>query len=544
MMDLPSFLDFLSFIEKKHSRAQAKQILLERCAYDLELFAQIYFPHYCRYRFNEFHSQFFQDHKYPQRNLRRVYIAPRGSAKSTTATLISPIHDLVFKREKFILIISHTQDQAIQKLKDIRSELVENDCLHNDFGNFFQSKMVNASEFTANCGNFSCKFKAVGTGTEIRGIRHKEARPTKIIFDDIEHSERVENEILRKKDAEYFFEVVSKVGSETTNIEGVGTILHEDSLLQKLSKNPIYETKLYKSIISWSDREDLWEQWRSIMMDLENPDRKTQAQAFYEQNKQEMLLNTKVLWPEKEDYLYLQNEILEIGKPAFLQEKQNEPINPEDRVFHQLHYYKKVPEGFYLELNQETVPFTELKNYCFGALDPATGQTKPAQGAGSDFSCIVVGYLHPKTGRIFVDAEWTKVAPPSVFIQQVFNMNETFHFSKFAVEINLFRNLLMQDLVRERKEREKKAQGKLIQMPFYEIENNSPKRQRIFALEPKVSHGWIVFNRNLSQEFINQISQFPNAAHDDAPDALEMLYNLCHNKYPASPVSLDALGRR
>jgi predicted phage terminase large subunit-like protein len=543
-MDLPSFLDFLNYIDKKHSRLKAKEILHRRCGYDLELFAQVYFPHYCRYRFNEFHREFFKDHNHHQRNLRRVYIAPRGSAKSTTATLIAPIHDLVFKREKFILIISHTQDQAIQKLKDIRSELLENNALNADFGGFFQSKMVNASEFTAICNTHSCKFKAVGTGTEIRGIRHKEARPSKIIFDDIEHSERVENEILRKKDAEYFFEVVSKVGSEETNIEGVGTILHEDSLLQKLSKNPIYETKLYKSIIQWSDREDLWQEWRNLMLNLEDPDRKLKAQNFYELNKTEMLKNTKVLWPEKEDYLYLQNEILEIGKPAFLQEKQNEPVNPETRVFQQLHYYRKTSNGFFLEMNEETIPFGELKNFCFGALDPATGQTKPIQGAGSDYSCIVVGYLHPKTGRIFVDADWTKVAPPSVFIQQVFNMNEIFHFSKFAVEINLFRDLLMQDLVRERKEREKRNQGKLIQMPFYEIENNAPKRQRIFALEPKVSHGWIVFNRNLSQEFINQISQFPNAAHDDAPDALEMLYNLCHNKYPASPVSMDALGRR
>lgn len=537
--------DFLSLLQSiaENDRSAAKKLLILRCKTDLELFSRVYFNHYCRFDFNEFHFSVFENENSFNRQARRIYIAPRGSAKSTLLSLITPIRDLCFGLEKFILLISHTEDQAVQKLKDIRSELIENSALQKDFGPFFNSRNVGATEFVAHSKKFACKFKAVGSGTEIRGIRHKENRPTKIIFDDIEHSERVENEILRKKDADYFFEVVSKVGSETTNITGVGTILHEDSLLQKLKNNPVYDTKTFKSVKQWATEEALWQQWKKIFTNLDNPTRKEDADQFYNENQTLMLKGTEVLWPEKEPYLYLMKEMIEIGTPAFLQEKQNEPVNPETRIFNHLTYYDVLETGIKIENSERIIPWSELKNHAFGVLDPATGQSKTKIFQGSDFSCLVAGYLHPTTGRIFVHYEFTKVVPPSVFIDQIFNVHEIFDFQKFGVEINLYRNLLMQDIMKERKERELKNQNKLTKLAFYEIENIAPKRQRIFALEPKVSHGWIVFNRNLGKEFLNQILQFPNAAHDDAPDALEMLYNLCHNKYPASALSVKPFAK-
>lgn len=522
---------------------EADAALYYRCYLDKECYSLVYFPHYCEYAFNPMHLDYFEDSRCLDRGTRRVYIGPRGSAKSTISTVFSTIHDICYQKEKFILIISNTQDQALQKIKDIRSELLENERLLTDYGPFFKNARVGTEEFIAYQGDHACKVQAVGMGKEIRGIRQKESRPTKIIFDDIEHSERVENEILRRKDASYFFKVVSKVGSEKTNIEGVGTILHQDSLIQKLRKNPAYTSRLYKSVISWSEREDLWEAWRDILMDLEDPERQSKAQAFYEKNKGEMLKGTKVMWPEKEPYLYLMKEMLEIGRAAFLQEKQNEPIDPESRVFHRFTYYRETDDGLAIE-GGKLVPWKELKGHCFGALDPATGQSRQVRGAGPDFASILVAYKHPKTGRVFFHHDWTQVAPPSQQIEQIFNLHENFDFHKFGVEINLYRNLLMQDIVRERKEREKRQGGKLLKLPFYEIEATAPKRQRIFSLEPKVTHGWVVFNRNLSNEFMNQFINFPNAAHDDAPDCGDMAYNLCNGRYPASPISIQALGSR
>jgi hypothetical protein len=52
-------------------------------------------------------------------------------------------------------------------------------------------------------------------------------------------------------------------------------------------------------------------------------------------------------------------------------------------------------------------------------------------------------------------------------------------------------------------------------------------------MEPKVEHGWCVFNRNLSQEFFDQMYEFPKGDHDDGPDCLEILYGLVHGRYKA-----------
>ena len=83
-----------------------------------------------------------------------------------------------------------------------------------------------------------------------------------------------------------------------------------------------------------------------------------------------------------------------------------------------------------------------------------------------------------------------------------------------------------------------------MKIPFYDIENRDKKEKRIFTLEPKVSNNWILVNKRLSVEFMDQMEQFPNGDHDDGPDALEMLWGLVNNRYKASPLSLDARGDR
>ena len=44
------------------------------------------------------------------------------------------------------------------------------------------------------------------------------------------------------------------------------------------------------------------------------------------------------------------------------------------------------------------------------------------------------------------------------------------------------------------------------------------KEKRIYTIEPKVYNGYILFNRHLSQEFFDQMWEFPKGKHDDCPD--------------------------
>lgn len=519
-----------------------------RCATDIELFTAAYFAHYCQYNFNQFHRDEFASYEFMEAAIRRVRAAPRGYAKSTLKALVKPIHDVCYGLEKFIVLISNTQDQSNQKLRDIRSEVLENPDLAADYNLHFKTRKPGETQFTVYAGKHACLFQSYGSGVEIRGIRFGAFRPSKVIIDDGENSEEVLNEALRKKFEDWFFTVPSQIGSNNTNIEVIGTVLHPDSLLKKLLKNPAYDGKLYKSVIDWSTREDLWNQWTKIYTDLDDPQRMNDAQKFYEVNEKELLRGTKVLWPEKEPYLFLMKELIEKGRRAFMKEKQNEPIGGDEALFELFHYYRETSEGFLIEGKNILIPWKDLKDKdgkwlnAYGVIDPCAGQTKAKANKLSDFACLLSGIKDPK-GRLFVHQDWTKRAPPTKQISEVFEHHIEFNYQKFGVETNLFRNLLLPNLVAERKRIESETK-KLVKLPFYDIENIENKEKRIYTLEPKVTHGWILFNRSLSQEFMGQHEAYPHVDHDDGPDALEMLWGLVNNRYKAASVSVDAIGGR
>ena len=72
-----------------------------------------------------------------------------------------------------------------------------------------------------------------------------------------------------------------------------------DSLLANVSKNPEYDTRKYRGVIQFAENTQLWDAWEAIYTDLENPDHKADALAFFKANEAEMLKGTKVLWEEK-----------------------------------------------------------------------------------------------------------------------------------------------------------------------------------------------------------------------------------------------------
>lgn len=525
--------------------AEARLLLVERCRWDVETFALAFFPHYCEYDFNRFHRACFADWGQNLRRQRIADAAPRGSAKSTLKTLIKPIHDLCYGHENFIVIISDTQAQALGKLSDIRAELLDNSRLIGHFGRFFRNRTVASTSFIARCGRHKVMFQAYGAGSEIRGIRFGQHRPSKIILDDAENSEEVFNEEIRSKREDWFRQVISKLGNKHTNIEVVGTVLHKQSLLRNLFDNPAYRCRMYKGVISWSDREDLWHKWRELYGNLENEKelREAESNAFFLAHREEMLSGTEVLWPERESYLDLMKELYELGRKAFFKEIQNEPISSDQALFDTMHWYVEEPEGFRIVKTGVLIPWTHLSEP-FAAMDPSAGQTKAKPGKLPDFTSIVVGRTDPR-GRMFVHADWTKRGAPTKQMAALFELWELFRFDRAAIETNLFRNLLLPNLdtEREARERQRRADGKkdwAIRLKFYDVVNVENKIKRIYTLEPKVENGYILFNKTLSAEFRNQMEAFPLGEHDDGPDALEMLWSLANGRYKMSDLQLQA----
>lgn len=510
-------------------------------ASDVELFATYYFSHYCEMEFNQFHLDYFDDFTFGERKVRRLRIAPRGSAKSTLATLIKPIHDVCYGLEKFILFVSSTEPLANAKLKDIRAEVLSNTDLQTDFGISFATKKVAESEFTIGSDYGVCHYRAAGKGSQVRGIRHKQFRPTKLIFDDFESSDEVNNDALRKKTEDIFHQEFGKTGNQFTNIEFVGTVLHKEALTVTLSRNASYDSKIYRAVISWATNETLWNEWREIHRDIGNDDRLADAKAFFEANKQAMLKGTKVLWPEKYSYYDLMLEMEEIGRRSFMKEMQNDPVGSDEPVFENILWYRETNQGLVIEKTGEIIKLDQISKTACGAIDPSTGAVKAKKGKLGDWTVILTG-LQDRKGRVLVHHDMTKRISPTKQIQEIFNLHGRFNYQKFAVETNLYRNLLLPNIIEERKRREAESK-KLIQLAFYDVLQTENKHQRIHRLEPKVNHGWILFNRNLSQDFMRMMEDYPHHDNDDGPDCLEMLWNTFHNVYKASSVSVDIMNR-
>ncbi len=530
------FLDHLQNLRNNGEIDAFYDSIYYRCRTDIEAFACIFFPHYCGFPFNAFHYDTFRDYEFGERGVRRSSAAPRGFAKSTVKVPFKPIHDLCYQLEKFIVILSNTEAQSTQKLKDIQAELITNELLITVYGRLISGGKVGSTDFVAQSGSYSCRLLAMGSGTEMRGIRYRDSRPSKIILDDIEHSTAVENEMLRDKMEMWYFDVVSKIGDEQTNIEIVGTILHMRSLLRKLLENPRYKSREYKAIISWARRRDLWDKWKDIYTNLDDEERIEKAREYYLSNEAEMMEEVEVLWPEKEPYYALQEEIIETGMRSFMKEKQNSPMSDEEKVFNpdDIWWYTEVEHGLLIERTGVLIPWQALTS--MGAIDPSTGQKKVTANRNVDYTCIPCGYVDRKK-RLFVDYDFTKRVPPSVFIKKIFELNEQYNFHKFGVETNLFRNLII-DNIRSERDRIEKEMKKRVNIKFYDIELHDNKEKRIYSLEPKVFHGHILFNKDkISTEFMNQLYDFPKAVHDDCPDALEMLWGLVQNKYKVGALS-------
>ncbi len=536
----------MSELEKENQSDLFKTAIRLRCAHDLELYSIAFFPHYCIHEFNEFHLDDFKSIKFMERCIKRVRGAPRGYAKSTFKALIKPCHDVCYGLEDFIVFISNTQQQANGKLKDIRTEIVTNSDLIDVYGISFPRKNPGETAYEIGCGDHTCKMEAYGANTEIRGIRYGAKRPTKIIVDDSEHSEEVNNEDIRGKYSDWYFQVVSNIGNEQTNIEFIGTVLHRDSLLANLLKNPAYDGKLYKAVINWSEREDLWLQWREIYTNLDNDNRLAESEAFYQQNERDLMKGVKVLWPEKEPYLALMKEMVEKGRRNFMKEKQNEPISSKDALFEVMHWYKETPTGILVEKTNTHYEWKNMKHTAMAVIDPSTGQTKAKVGRSGDFACILTGYQDPR-GRLLVHHDWTKRKSPTKQIKEIFELNELYKYHKFGVETNLYRELLLPNIATEKQKREKERQANgdtnyEIKLSFYDIVQTENKDKRIHTLEPKVSNGYILFNRALSQEFLGMMEIYPTAGqHDDGPDALEMLWSLANNRYQFKAVNMDVM---
>jgi len=100
---------------------------------------------------------------------------------------------------------------------------------------------------------------AKGAEQKIRGRKWRGKRPDLIVGDDLENDEMVDSEHRRNKFRRWFFNALLPCGSDTCEYRIVGTILHDDSLLQRLIDSSAWTSVVFRAHKAINDfSEKLW----------------------------------------------------------------------------------------------------------------------------------------------------------------------------------------------------------------------------------------------------------------------------------------------
>ena len=487
----------------------AKKARIERALTDYGFFVNTYFPHYIKpdTEPSEFHTFAFKriDELMPSpKGCKEAWAAPRGEAKSTLVTNMLPIWTAIrdhylFKGKskiKFVAIIMDSGEQAQTMLAAIKSEFESNARLKGDFPKVCGAGRVwNVGVIlTAN----GIKMQAFGSGKKIRGVRHGPYRPGLVILDDIENDENVESKEQRDKTHKWVKKSVLNVGPPDGSIKvfSINTILHYDSVANRFQSDVTWKSAKFSAIMNFPDRTDLWDEWERLYLN-EGED---VADAFYYFNKATMDQGSKVSWPSMRPLLALM-KLRAADHHSFDCEYQNNPSSDEFAPFSNLDYYIQVCRDWMF----------------FGAHDPSLGKNNKK----NDPSASLVGGYDREHGVLdVVEARIARIKPHMQIIQLI-ELQEAYNCLVWAMETVQFQEFFAEIAV-------EKSAAQHTHLPIQPVVPHTDKTLRILKLQPHVNNKLIRSHRN-HHTLNEQLLHFGDAAHDDGPDALEMLWEVARS---------------
>lgn len=442
-----------------------------RAADDPFYFFKNYLPHYFGDEPPEFHREMVElasilpDRAAGEIITTLAIAAPTGFAKSTVLSFGFTLWEVLTGRTNFTIIGSETSALAEDHVASIAAELAGNRRIIYDFRPRIKS---------ASGGNLVLvggpRVYARGAGQQLRGLKHKAARPDRIMLDDLESDESAKNPKRVKKILDWILGAVLSRFGKTGRLHIIGTLIHHSSALATILKSPDEpwcnwpHRKIYRALIDGADgaQESLWPQRFPVC-----------------------------------DLLALKSQM---GSIAFAKEKQNDPRDAE--AMFQPEWIK--------EYQPEELRTLQLAKASF--VDPSLGS-----GESHDYKAVITVGLDLATQVFYVLDAWIKKATIDQMCLAVVERARTLDPLVFGVEDNLFQRLLLGEFARA-------AEAAQVTIPLSGVTHNLPKETRISGLSPLVERGMVRFCRAQGDQrlLIEQLVHFPSAnVNDDGPDGLE-----------------------
>ena len=471
-------------------------------------------------------------------------IEPRGFAKTTIFDMAVSVWLHCYKKSLFTLLGAKTDTDATQFLDSIKKVFNENQKIINCFGKLINVKATkeNGEKYTVNANEVEFTngtyIKTVGSGTSVRGANWGGIRPTVFIGDDFQDEKNILTDAAREKQYSKWTKEIEEVGDKAvyrngvkikaaTKIIAIGTVLHIDCLMSRLSRNNDYYTILRRAIILEDGQtvedifeygetiEDkfkpgLWLQCHDIYFDekLNKDERKEKAKQFYEDHKEEMQF--PVWWPEKWNcFNDLAIKYWEDRK-AFMSELMNDASSIGEK------WFKSVRTQTKKEIETHDFVKTML------SIDPASTTNKK-----SDSTNIMVGSKATNDFTYIRDIVHKKLAFEQYCNEAVKMLERNLDVTHINIEKNTYQGA---DVI---KIKELIAASPILKGKSYEWINEMQKKnkdEKISTIVDPVNNGQIIICSDCedSKKAIDEILDFKGqlySVHDDAPDNLAELEN-------------------
>lgn len=524
-------------------------------------------------------------------NLRNKYerlfewISFRGSAKSTIQTILTAyvlahngerikirINDVVTEiplEERTIVIISQTSGSAEEFVVRIRDAFTESERLRFYYRVSIQDAIDSITgQWTRRAFKLNnCFVIGIGSGQMIRGKVKGASRPTLVFADDIYSESNVITEETRTKIRQWWNNaVMNSIDDLKGKVIVLGTIVHEDTVLVDLERNPMWET-IKVPIMGYVDEEgkpDLtlfhkliddhmkvdWDLGVCFLPGDEIDDRSARMdfqRAYFDKVQKEF--DWQLRWPERADLYLIATKFKEAVYnqmvAGFYQEYFHIVVPPMERRFRpemmltaptyelkQAHGYSwiKVPEWY-----GETWKMVNIK---FGVDIAGTGRDDAVISPIillPDQRVIVCPQL---VGKWSLRDDVPKAGPESLrrykvvdqrspYIERVGLVDETFRLalryrpSTITVGVAGEEELVVQEM--RRVFQENRLYTIYIQSRP-QTSREGRKEQRILATLLPYYETRMVYHSQGLQKLAHQLEYLGRAKHDDCADALECAF--------------------
>jgi hypothetical protein len=448
--------------------------------------------------------------------------APRGFSKTTVLQTCCSFA-IVNRMDKFIVIVEKTFTEASEVIKGITDEFIDNEKIIQVYGHLLNkgnTPAIYESKYRAQAKNSEAKgdvfingvrLRGKGFNSSVRGLKTRAWRPTRIVLDDIEEDEHINNPEQRHKYENNYNKGIQPAVDVDGTIKMYGTILHQDSLLNNNIHN--HNGRIFRAHAG-SDPES------------------APIESF--------------LWPERwsrERLIAKRNDMMSSGQSssAYAQEYLNDPISDDERTFKFPWLWEMIPkpsnpeETYRVPAQRITMEeFEKIRRKItlnvYAMIDCADATT-----ANADWTGAIVVAVAPNGARFRVDVRREKrnVNAVIALIFEIWEKWQRYGLIKIGIEKKAFADQILPLFEMEKARRgvypvveELKPMGRNKQnrikgalQGLYEsgkmISVGTIRADGIFIPVGNVDE----FGTTATDNLLEELYDHPSAKHDDLSDA-------------------------